>query len=300
MANRIQLRRGIKAKLPTLYVGEPALCTDTKEVFIGNGVDNTRLATSLDVDSINDSITVINGNIDTANANIGAKVNKIDIVNDLTNGGTTKVLSAEQGKALKGLIDNKITAIPVLTATPSAPIDGQLWFLKTTDTSTSVLFFDAYKNNSTNLGAMSNVSNRKAGIYFTPSRDFILDKIEVKMTSRSSAIHSFAEPITVDVTTVVGNQATSLILDTAISSGVSTADTVFTMTASFANNIKLKGATTYCFLLRGFSSNNYYYSVVGGVANNYSNIGSLSYNDSDGWVRYDDQEPDIKIYERVV
>lgn len=29
-----------------------------------------------------------------------------DIVNDLTTGGTNKVLSAEQGKALKGLIDS--------------------------------------------------------------------------------------------------------------------------------------------------------------------------------------------------
>ena len=29
-----------------------------------------------------------------------------DIVNDLTTGGTSKVLSAEQGKALKGLIDS--------------------------------------------------------------------------------------------------------------------------------------------------------------------------------------------------
>lgn len=31
-----------------------------------------------------------------------------DIVNDLTTGGTNKVLSAEQGKALKGLIDSSI------------------------------------------------------------------------------------------------------------------------------------------------------------------------------------------------
>jgi hypothetical protein len=36
MANKIQIRRGLKANLPSLDVGEPALCTDTKEVFVGN------------------------------------------------------------------------------------------------------------------------------------------------------------------------------------------------------------------------------------------------------------------------
>lgn len=38
----------------------------------------------------------------------GNKINKTDIVNDLTTGGTTKVLSAEQGKALKALDDLKV------------------------------------------------------------------------------------------------------------------------------------------------------------------------------------------------
>ncbi len=34
MANKIQIRRGgLKANLPSLDVGEPALCTDTKEVL---------------------------------------------------------------------------------------------------------------------------------------------------------------------------------------------------------------------------------------------------------------------------
>lgn len=38
---------------------------------------------------------------------IDAKVAKADIVDNLTDGGTDKVLSAEQGKVLKGLIDGK-------------------------------------------------------------------------------------------------------------------------------------------------------------------------------------------------
>lgn len=43
MANKIQIRRGLKANLPSLDVGEPALCTDTKEVFIGNSGGNVAL-----------------------------------------------------------------------------------------------------------------------------------------------------------------------------------------------------------------------------------------------------------------
>lgn len=41
MANKIQLRRGLAADLPTLAAGEPAFCTDTKELFIGDGTVNT-------------------------------------------------------------------------------------------------------------------------------------------------------------------------------------------------------------------------------------------------------------------
>lgn len=43
----------------------------------------------------------------TLQAAIDAKVAKADIVDNLTDGGTNKVLSAEQGKVLKGLIDGK-------------------------------------------------------------------------------------------------------------------------------------------------------------------------------------------------
>ena len=44
MANKIQLRRGIKANLPTLSVGEPAFCTDTKELYIGTSSGNVRMS----------------------------------------------------------------------------------------------------------------------------------------------------------------------------------------------------------------------------------------------------------------
>lgn len=43
MANTIQFRRGSKASLPTLAQGEPALCTDFDEIYVGNGVTNIRV-----------------------------------------------------------------------------------------------------------------------------------------------------------------------------------------------------------------------------------------------------------------
>ena len=40
---------------------------------------------------------------------IGDLPSAVDVVNDLTTGGTTKALSAEQGKTLKGLVDGKVS-----------------------------------------------------------------------------------------------------------------------------------------------------------------------------------------------
>lgn len=37
---KIQVRRGLKADLPTLAAGEFGFCTDTKELYIGDGVTN--------------------------------------------------------------------------------------------------------------------------------------------------------------------------------------------------------------------------------------------------------------------
>lgn len=43
MANPIQFRRGLKTNLPILSSGEPGWCTDTKEVFIGDGSSNYQI-----------------------------------------------------------------------------------------------------------------------------------------------------------------------------------------------------------------------------------------------------------------
>lgn len=40
MPNKIQFKRGLKANLPSLGIGEPAFCTDTKEFYVGDGSKN--------------------------------------------------------------------------------------------------------------------------------------------------------------------------------------------------------------------------------------------------------------------
>lgn len=46
MANTIQIRRGAKSSLPTLNAGELAFCTDTKQVYIGDGSTNYEILLS--------------------------------------------------------------------------------------------------------------------------------------------------------------------------------------------------------------------------------------------------------------
>jgi hypothetical protein len=45
MANTLKIRRGTKAGLPTLAAGEPGWCTDTYEMYVGDGATNRLLKT---------------------------------------------------------------------------------------------------------------------------------------------------------------------------------------------------------------------------------------------------------------
>lgn len=57
------------------------------------------------MDKLAELVAQIQANATSIEAITSGKVAVSDIVNDLTTGGTDKVLSAEQGKTLKGLID---------------------------------------------------------------------------------------------------------------------------------------------------------------------------------------------------
>lgn len=56
MPNPIQFKRGIKANLPMLSLAEPAFTTDTKELFIGSGTDNIKIAKQIDLDAISKNL----------------------------------------------------------------------------------------------------------------------------------------------------------------------------------------------------------------------------------------------------
>ena len=43
MANKIQVRRGLKSNMPTLSVGEIGYATDTRETYIGTGSGNVNM-----------------------------------------------------------------------------------------------------------------------------------------------------------------------------------------------------------------------------------------------------------------
>lgn len=52
MANKIQVKRGALANLPTLSVGEPAFTTDTNQFYVGNGTSNIELAKATDLSDL--------------------------------------------------------------------------------------------------------------------------------------------------------------------------------------------------------------------------------------------------------
>jgi len=58
MANTLKIRRGLKSSLPTLAAGEPGWCTDTYELFIGDGSVN-RLVKSQPFYTFNNQATTI-------------------------------------------------------------------------------------------------------------------------------------------------------------------------------------------------------------------------------------------------
>ena len=52
MANTIKIKRGLKANLPTLEIGEQAYCTDTNELFIGTATGNELINEETDISQL--------------------------------------------------------------------------------------------------------------------------------------------------------------------------------------------------------------------------------------------------------
>lgn len=84
--------------IATLQNSLSSLQTTVNNFLTGEPDDGT-------IDRLSELVNAINANKDNIDSLLTDHVKKTDIVNDLTTGGTNKVLSAEQGKALKALID---------------------------------------------------------------------------------------------------------------------------------------------------------------------------------------------------
>ncbi|SMB95304.1 hypothetical protein SAMN00017405_0374 [Desulfonispora thiosulfatigenes DSM 11270] len=97
MANKIQIRRGLKASLPSLSVGEPALCTDTKELFVGNTGGNIGLVSKEAFDAHLAEITTDLNDIKITRgyaSPLGLKETVVESANELLNTGFYKVVSS--------------------------------------------------------------------------------------------------------------------------------------------------------------------------------------------------------------
>lgn len=67
MADEVKIRRGNKATIPTLAVGELAYCRDAKELFIGTAAGNVLLcanATITKVTGLESSVSTLSGQMD--------------------------------------------------------------------------------------------------------------------------------------------------------------------------------------------------------------------------------------------
>lgn len=81
---KVQLKRGNKANLPILDLGEPALCLDTNEFYIGNTVGNVKIITQADIVN-GDSQTEVGKALDAIQANptiSGTLANKVEFKAD--------------------------------------------------------------------------------------------------------------------------------------------------------------------------------------------------------------------------
>jgi hypothetical protein len=121
MANKIQIKRGLKTNLPILNSGEPGFCTDTGEVFFGDGSANHQVVMHNEYNA-NTILTA-----DTDNTPAALTIAEQRIVGRKTGGNITDLTNAEIMAILSGgaaadfsMNSQKITTL----ATPTADADA--------------------------------------------------------------------------------------------------------------------------------------------------------------------------------
>ncbi|WP_238915111.1 hypothetical protein [Clostridium sp. YIM B02555] len=130
MANKIQIKRGLKANLPLLDVGEPAFTTDTKEFFIGDGISNIDFAKQSDLEITNSQVQDLSFKL------AGGTANVITLsMQPLTDGYSKTFIASANNAGAATKINGKPLYKPNTTVAPNL-ISGKaytIWYNKAGD-----------------------------------------------------------------------------------------------------------------------------------------------------------------------
>ena len=116
MARKFQIKRGLKAGMPTLAQGELAMTTDSgsEGLFIGTGTENIELARKSDLDAI--PTPDVSGQINTHNADSSAHSDIRESITTHTSDTSIHVTADQKtawdAKATTSYVDQKISEIP--------------------------------------------------------------------------------------------------------------------------------------------------------------------------------------------
>lgn len=144
MANKIQFKRGLKANIPTLNIGEPALCTDTGDIYVGGTSSNIQIAKASELANI------------PLQTYITEKAKQVDLIatNDRVSKNTTDITT----KVEKSGVYDDILFAPKSTSqyTPSASkknVYELLFYLPDTGTMQGLTYYSGYFYVSFDLGS---------------------------------------------------------------------------------------------------------------------------------------------------
>lgn len=196
MANTILFKRGPKATLPVGLAGEPLYAVDTKEVFVGNGVDNlamvstdgTQVLTNKTLDAASNTIQ----NLTDTNIKAGAALDATKIADGtVTNTefqyiGTLTSNAQDQLDTLTTNLNNHIidaTDAHNSTAITNTPVNGIV--ATTTQAAVDELQVNALAHlNSLTAHTAANIVNVPAGNLVATNVQAAVDELQLDVDSR--------------------------------------------------------------------------------------------------------------------
>lgn len=162
MANPLRFKRGTKAGLPTLASGEPGWCTDTKELFVGDGAANNPLATR----TANTFSGTQSGTVTALTSTSGSIAVNMALTNNFSHTMTENTTLAAPSNAVAGTTGCIIFTQDAATARTLAfnaawkPASGTTAIISTTLGSTNVMTYVVESVSGTNAIATYGWANK--------------------------------------------------------------------------------------------------------------------------------------------